>query len=634
MLLASLAAGRAVAAAAPAPTADAAYHFALARLEAAAGDVRQAGTEFEAAARLAPADPYVRIEYAGMLLRQAQTAAAADRRARLAEARTQAAAAARLAPANPDAQRALAQVCLVMADDDPAALDAARQALEAVLKVAPDDVQSLITLGQIDLGRDDAAHAADLLQRALALRPDNRSVPPMLVDALLRSGRSAEAEALLRGQLEADPAALRARLALVGLLSARGEHAAAVDLLRSTPETQRDLLDVRRQLAYELLRSGALEEALAVTEPALRAGAGPGVRYLRAMILAAMARSAEAEQELATLHDAAPDNADLALDLARVRQRLGRTPDAIRALRETLDALGRSADAAPETIVRVRLMLASTCQGAKDFACAETAIRPLLDAKAPPPVRDAALELQADLLLDQGRGEDALALLADTSAPALLAKRGEVLLRVKRGVEARRVLDGLATSSDGAQALLAAEAYQRAEDYAASVPILERARERDPKASDVAFRLAAAYERTGRRADAIRLFRDLVKATPYFAPALNYLGYMLAEKGEALDEALKLTRRAVEIEPDNGAYVDSLGWAHYQLGQYPEARRYLERASGLMPEDATVREHLGDVYVKVGELGRARECYERALKMGGENAAQVERKLRGLSGGS
>jgi tetratricopeptide (TPR) repeat protein len=93
----------------------------------------------------------------------------------------------------------------------------------------------------------------------------------------------------------------------------------------------------------------------------------------------------------------------------------------------------------------------------------------------------------------------------------------------------------------------------------------------------------------------------------------------------------------VALDPDNGAYIDSLGWAHYQLGEYDEARRYLERAAGLVPRDATVVEHLGDLYQALGEVERARDLYRRALDLAGldgENAEQLRRKLARLEGGS
>jgi len=88
--------------------------------------------------------------------------------------------------------------------------------------------------------------------------------------------------------------------------------------------------------------------------------------------------------------------------------------------------------------------------------------------------------------------------------------------------------------------------------------------------------------------------------------------------------------RAVALEPDNGSYVDSLGWTYYQLGRHEQARDILERAVRLEPADATLQEHLGDVYVALGQKERAREAYRRALELADDNAEQVQRKLERL----
>jgi len=95
---------------------------------------------------------------------------------------------------------------------------------------------------------------------------------------------------------------------------------------------------------------------------------------------------------------------------------------------------------------------------------------------------------------------------------------------------------------------------------------------------------------------------------------LNYLGYSWVEKREHLDKALKMIERAVELRPNDGYIVDSLGWAHFQLGDYPQATRYLERAIELLPEDPTINDHLGDAYWRSGRLAEARYQWQRALQ--------------------
>jgi tetratricopeptide (TPR) repeat protein len=99
------------------------------------------------------------------------------------------------------------------------------------------------------------------------------------------------------------------------------------------------------------------------------------------------------------------------------------------------------------------------------------------------------------------------------------------------------------------------------------------------------------------------------------APTLNYLGYMWAESGVNLEKAHEMLTRAVGQEPNNGAYVDSLGWVYFRLGQLDLAEKYLVDATKLLPRDATVYEHLGDVLAARGDLDRALKVYRTALDL-------------------
>ena len=101
---------------------------------------------------------------------------------------------------------------------------------------------------------------------------------------------------------------------------------------------------------------------------------------------------------------------------------------------------------------------------------------------------------------------------------------------------------------------------------------------------------------------------------PKNAMALNYLGYMLADRGTRVEEALGYIRRAVALDPQNGAYLDSLGWAYYKLGNYDLAEENLRRASERIGNDPTVQQHLGELYQKTGRLKLATTHFERALE--------------------
>jgi tetratricopeptide (TPR) repeat protein len=117
---------------------------------------------------------------------------------------------------------------------------------------------------------------------------------------------------------------------------------------------------------------------------------------------------------------------------------------------------------------------------------------------------------------------------------------------------------------------------------------------------------------------------------------LNYLGYMLADRNERLNEALEMIQKAVDMDPHNAAFLDSLGWVYYRLNRLEEAEDYLRRSLERGSRDATVHDHLGDVLVSRGNLKDAIAQWEIAVRewqsaapseMDPKAVAKIEQKL-------
>ena len=125
-------------------------------------------------------------------------------------------------------------------------------------------------------------------------------------------------------------------------------------------------------------------------------------------------------------------------------------------------------------------------------------------------------------------------------------------------------------------------------------------------------------------------FKKSLELFPDRADVLNYLGYSWVDQGINLDEGMRMIKRAVEQKPDDGYIVDSLGWAHYRIGNYEEAVKHLERAVEIRPEDPTINDHLGDAYWKVGRHLEAnfQWSHAAALKPEPEELAKIEQKLK------
>jgi len=170
-----------------------------------------------------------------------------------------------------------------------------------------------------------------------------------------------------------------------------------------------------------------------------------------------------------------------------------------------------------------------------------------------------------------------------------------------------------------------------AKRYPEAIEALRRAVAADQTNDRYFFNLGAAYERLGDFNNAVQALRKAIELNPQGANALNYLGYMYADRGIHLDESVALVERALAIEPDNGYYIDSLGWAYFRKGMLDEAIQELKRAVSLVPDDAVIVEHLGDVYFERKMLREAQEAWERSLRLQAENET-VEEKLKKVKG--
>ena len=608
------------AAVAAAPPENAPYEFVLAKLLAAEGSWQEAVDRFEAAVELAPQDPYLRLDFASFLLQ-------IGRRGRAVE---QAAEARRLEPENPDVLSVFARAQLAVADGDPGAMNLAREAYETLRRLQPDNLQGLIALGRMYLGGGQTAEAAAVFEEAVALRPQNSWLLSLLVEAQLRSDQVAAAEATLADLLRADPAEARARLTLADLQQKRGDMRAAAETLRAAPAKVMEDVDYRRRLGFALYRVGELSDSLEVVETVLREEQNDfGSLYLKGLIHAAEGHHELASQLLRQLVAQRPESLELAMLAARVLERQQATEEAVALLAELASRL-READAEEEAELAEYQGL-NVLFRAGEWDRLLAALEPKLK-QAPDELSLDLIFLHLDALAESDRGAEALRRLEQLESPQLtpalrLGKEAELLYVLDREEDAAERLAALVELPGIEGRLEAARLLQSRERFAEVIPLLEELRRSTPNRVQLLFWLGAAYERTGRHAEAEESFRKLLEIDGDFAPALNYLGYMWADLGRNLEDALALVERAVAIEPDNGAYVDSLGWALFRLGRYDQARELLERAARLVPGDAVISEHLGDLYLAVGRPAEARLHYERALSLEGDNAGEVSDKL-------
>ncbi len=240
------------------------------------------------------------------------------------------------------------------------------------------------------------------------------------------------------------------------------------------------------------------------------------------------------------------------------------------------------------------------------------------------PDYDKARMWMGDVLAAYKRDDEALALyqsVPDSSPYYVSAKLSEGNLHVRRdnkkkGLALFQALNNKQPSFITRDAL--GRAYLSEENYQDALPIYEAlvanlSEEELKQDPQVLYLRGICYERVKNFPAAVADFQRVLSYTPDDADTLNYLGYTWVDRGENLTKAFAMIHKAVELEPQSGAIIDSLGWAHYKLGEYEKAKVKLEEAVRLAPSSATIIDHLGDVYYKLGRKREAGYQWHRAL---------------------
>ena len=386
-------------------------------------------------------------------------------------------------------------------------------------------------------------------------------------------------------------------------------HIAISDLARAAGDAPRALSAAKAALNVAPRSEDAamrvFEYGLAVdAQQAFRdaqgfAAAHPKARRLRLLLATQWAERREfdlAMAELVAMAKLDPEDIDLVFMQGQIAYRAKRLPEARNLLEQYVSRQSQRQSGAPDEgsgLVDAYQLLSRIAQDQGFFDDAVS----LLDKIQEPSARHNARVRQAAIRAQQGRVDDALAIL-DTSDPQSLEE--EVL-----------------TASAGAQMLREAKRPLEA------IKRLEAANERMPDTVEIKYELAMMYERNERLNDTERLLREVIALDPGHAHSYNALGYSLADRNQRLSEALKLITRALEIAPNDPFIMDSMGWIKFRLGDYVTAVQYLEKAYRVRPE-ADIAAHLGEALWMLGQRDAAIEIWKKALAKEADNATLQE----------
>ncbi|HEX9493720.1 MAG TPA: tetratricopeptide repeat protein [Thermoanaerobaculia bacterium] len=524
-----------------------------------------------------------------------------------------------------DAQRVLGRLLLDRAGSDRAKIDEALAHLQAAFKINPDDIATGMAVAQILVSTNHLAEAEKVLGSLLERVPDQRALNYFYAQVLTKLGRGDESKQYLERAVQVDPTFGPAILQLIDIYQKENDWQKAADVLQPMINDDPMNLDLQRQRAFFLLRGGMTEKARAAFESLIKADPkDTRSQFYLAEALNDLEQYEEAEKIYRTLLTKTPADPDVlaSYGLSQIGQR--KYDDAAKTFRLLLGV----SDLPDNLQVLAKTQLAYIDVQKGNYDSAIEGAKAVLIFRDKPNAQ--AVNIALDALRRQKRYSEAIALLqplVDNFAadPFINARYVEMLVRA--GATDRAKMAATTQAKFGTKNTVStAEAYIQTEQYDAALAMLREGLKKTPGELDLQFELGSAYERSGDKKAAERIFLDILDKHPDHAATLNYLGYMWAESGVNLDRAAEMLNRAVKQEPKNGAYIDSLGWVYYQQGKLDLAEKYLTDATHLLPRDATVHEHLGDVFAKRGNVGRALNLYREALTF--EPEPKDEAKLR------
>ena len=484
---------------------------------------------------------------------------------------------------------------------------------------------------------DQLEQAIARYREALQIIPDAAEIHAELANLYARQERIADARTAAERALTLNPRS-RAAHRILGLIQASQVRTAspeAVGQLRrdAIGHLERALADGGQDLSVQFtlgelyLRNGQTAQAITTLEAFLAERPGfPQAMMLLADAYRAAGKTNEADATLTELQPRQGLSASRLIELEQFESRgrwreaaagwaalADRDPDTVeyRLRQATALAAGGSVDEARQVLAGV------TTRDPSEIAAWQLLSRIEQRAGRTQPAEEAALRI-VKIDPSDSRGPIALAEIRS----ARMDYRG-VISALEPRVTAADPED-VASGAYAEMASMLADAWLNLKDKGRAVQAMEGAYQRAPKDDRVLFSLAATYEQAGQLDRAEKSFRDLLVRDPSHAPALNYLGYMLANNNRKLADAVSLITRALVEDPDNPAYLDSLGWAYYRLEQYQLALSPLEKAATAVPESSVIQDHLGDLYVKLERHRDAAAAYDRVLAGDGDGVIQAD----------
>ena len=537
-------------------------------------------------------------------------------------------------PNNLEARRLLGRIYLRSLGDMQAGsgsegiLKLAIEQYEQIVRLQPDSMDDHLLLGRLYRLNNDLQKAESEFKTAVKLQPDSEEAVTTLAYLYNELGDTARAAQVLSSVPNGERSA-KLYSALGYTYEQQKQYKNAVEAYRHAIELDRDNLDAIRGLAENLLNDGQADAALEQYKVIADANPEDAQTYVRiAEIYRKQGKFDLALDHLKKAESMVQDSVEVPYNIAAIYQAQGRYDEAVPIMRDLLKKSEKpegkysNGEKSNRAVFLERLGTIYRDQG--NYQAANEIFRQIVALGG-----DENIERGYQQIIDTWREAKEWQKATDTAKEAvqrlptsrdlkmvLAAQQADMGEADQALKDVRAMLKGGTNPDDRQVYITLAQMYTRLRRFSEAGQALDKAEQLATKSEDkeyVWFLRGANFEREKHYPEAEEQFKKVLASDPEHASALNYLGYMLADQNMKLEEALGYIKRAVDLDPANGAYLDSLGWAYFRLGKYEMAEDNLLKASQKINTDPTVLDHLGDLYQKTGRLKLAAVNWERAL---------------------